>query len=449
MGRRKQQQKLRVWMNGLPVGCWEIGRAGDRLAYSDDWVGHPQGRPLSLSLPFLPGNTPHQGAAVAAFFDNLLPDSETIRRRLAQRHRLAEASPFQLLSALGRDCVGAIQLLPEDETPQDLRTIRGETLDETGIARLLRQAVAVEPLGLREDDADLRLSIAGAQEKTALLRHADRWLLPQGSTPTTHIFKLPLGLVGGMQADMRSSVENEWLCSRLVAGFGLPVANCDIARFEEQKVLVVERFDRRLATDGGWILRQPQEDMCQATATPPHLKYQADGGPGIARILDILTGSQARERDRMNFFRTQLVFWLLAATDGHAKNFSLFHLPGGQYQATPLYDILSAHPIIGTGRGQIAPQKVKLAMAVRGGSNHYLVERIRYGHWLSQARQAGLAPADAARWMDELMEQTGEVVKTVAKALPADFPEDVADSIFQGMLRQRDKLAMGKLAGDE
>ncbi|KMN50511.1 toxin HipA [Chromobacterium violaceum] len=449
MGRRKQQQKLHVWMNGLPVGSWETGRAGDRLTYFDDWVAHPQGRPLSLSLPFLPGGMPHQGTAVAAFFDNLLPDSEAIRRRLAQRHRLAETSPFQLLSALGRDCVGAIQLLPEDETPQDLRTIRGEALDEAGVARLLRQAVAAEPLGLREDEADLRLSIAGAQEKTALLRHAGRWLLPRDSTPTTHIFKLPLGLVGGMQADMRSSVENEWLCSRLVAGFGLPVAACQIARFEEQKVLVVERFDRRLSADGSWILRQPQEDMCQATATPPHLKYQADGGPGIARILDILDGSQARERDRMDFFRAQLVFWLLAATDGHAKNFSLFHLPGGQYQATPLYDILSAHPIIGNGSGRIAPQKVKLAMAVRGRSNHYLLERIRYGHWLAQARQVGLAPGQAARWIDELVEQTDGVVQTVAKELPADFPQDVADAIFQGMRRQRDKLAAGKLAGDE
>lgn len=448
MGRRKQQ-RLHVWMNGLLVGSWELGRAGERLVYFDDWLAHPQARPLSLSLPFLPGNTPHQGAPVTAFFDNLLPDSEAIRRRLAQRHRLAETSPFQLLSVLGRDCVGAIQLLPEDETPLDLQTIRGESLDEAGIARLLRQAVAVEPIGQREEDTDLRLSIAGAQEKTALLLHDGRWVLPRGSTPTTHIFKLPLGLVGGMQADMSHSVENEWLCSRLVAGFGLPVATCQMARFEEQKVLVVERFDRRLSANGDWILRLPQEDMCQATATPPHLKYQVDGGPGIGRILDILGGSQTRERDRMNFFKTQLVFWLLAATDGHAKNFSLFHLAGGQYQATPLYDILSAHPIIGTGRGRIALQKAKLAMAVRGSANHYLLERIRYSHWLAQARQAGLASALAADWIDELLEKTELVLQTVSQELPADFPQDVAVTIFQGVRRQRDKLAAGKLAGEK
>jgi serine/threonine-protein kinase HipA len=256
--------------------------------------------------------------------------------------------------------VGALQLLPEDETPQNLQCIIGEPLDDAAIAALLQQTVQPGLPGQRNSDADLRLSIAGAQEKTALLQHAGRWQRPLGSTPTTHIFKLPLGLVGGMQADMRSSVENEWLCAQLVAAFGLPVARCDIAHFEAQKVLVVERFDRRLSSDGRWLMRLPQEDLCQATATPPYLKYQADGGPGIARILDILAGSENSETDRRQFFKAQVVFWLLAATDGHAKNFSLFHLPGGRYRATPLYDILSAHPVNGQQRRAVPLQALIL-----------------------------------------------------------------------------------------
>lgn len=440
MGRKSHRQQLNVWMNGLLVGEWTLAHGEEIFAYHASWLNHPQTRPLSLSLPFLPNNAAHRGAVVNAYFDNLLPDSDIIRRRLAQHHRLSDSAPFTLLAALGRDCVGALQLLPEDETPQNLQCIIGEPLDDAAIAALLQQTVQPGLPGQRNSDADLRLSIAGAQEKTALLQHAGRWQRPLGSTPTTHIFKLPLGLVGGMQADMRSSVENEWLCAQLVAAFGLPVARCDIAHFEAQKVLVVERFDRRLSSDGRWLMRLPQEDLCQATATPPYLKYQADGGPGIARILDILAGSENSETDRRQFFKAQVVFWLLAATDGHAKNFSLFHLPGGRYRATPLYDILSAHPVIGHGAGKVAPQKAKLAMAVRGQSNHYLIERIQPRHWLAQARSSGLTEAWADELLNELADNTSEILQKIEGELPPDFPADVAETIFHGIRRQREKL---------
>ncbi|GGX79088.1 hypothetical protein GCM10011290_03100 [Vogesella alkaliphila] len=441
MGRKSHRQQLNVWMNGLLVGEWTLTRSGETFSYHDSWPSHPQARPLSLSLPFLPGNAAYRGAVVSAYFDNLLPDSDAIRRRLAQHHQLTDSAPFTLLTALGRDCVGALQLLPEGETPQHLQSITGETLDEAAIANLLRQTVRPGLPGQTDLVTDLRLSIAGAQEKTALLYHDGRWQRPLGNTPTTHIFKLPLGLVGGMAADMRSSVENEWLCARLVAAFGLSVARCDIAHFEEQKVLIVERFDRRLSIDGSWLMRLPQEDLCQATATPPHLKYQSDGGPGIARILDILAGSESSEIDRRQFFKAQVVFWLLAATDGHAKNFSLFHLPGGRYRATPLYDILSAHPIIGHGAGKLAPQKAKLAMAVRGQSNHYLIDRIQPRHWLAQARSSGLTEAWAKDLLNELADTTDKVLQEVQAGLPSDFPADVAEAIFHGIRRQRDKLA--------
>ncbi|MFT4173937.1 MAG: type II toxin-antitoxin system HipA family toxin [Rhodocyclaceae bacterium] len=440
MGRKAHAQSLDVWMNGIPVGTWTRAAGEERLDYFDSWIAAREARPLSLSLPFTPGNTPWRGAAVAAFFDNLLPDSDAIRRRLAQRHRLAGTQAFDLLTALGRDCVGALQLLPAGQAPHELASIQGDVLDEAGIAALLRAATTPAPLGDAAGD-DLRLSIAGAQEKTALLRQGDRWLLPHGSTPTTHIFKLPLGRVGNMQADMRTSVENEWLCARLVAAFGLPVAHCDMARFEDQKVLVVERFDRRPARDGRWIVRLPQEDMCQATGTSPLLKYQADGGPGIAAIMAILAGSARADADRRDFFKAQVVFWLLAATDGHAKNFSITHLPQARYQATPLYDVLSAHPIIGRGRNHIAPQKARLAMAVRGRSNHYLIERIEARHWVAQAQQVGLGQAAAEDILAEVAAAAPGAVDAVSRQLPAGFPADVADAVFAGMVRQAQRLA--------
>jgi serine/threonine-protein kinase HipA len=305
----------------------------------------------------------------------------------------------------------------------------------------LRETTSAPQLGQHEPIDDLRLSIAGAQEKTALLRHGRRWLLPEGSTPTTHIFKLPLGLVGNMRADMRTSVENEWLCSRIVAAYGLPVARCEMERFDDQKVLVVERFDRRLSSDKSWILRLPQEDMCQATGTPALLKYESDGGPGIERIMEVLAGSTHAAQDRRRFFQTQMIFWVLAATDGHAKNFSIAHLPGNQYESTPLYDVLSAHPVIGRGRNQFAAHRVRLAMAVRGKNVHYLIGEIQRRHWIAQGRRVGLAAAEVETAIDEIGARTPQVIDEVAALLPGDFPMDLAEAIFDGMRRLVRKLA--------
>ncbi len=438
MGRHSGTRKLIIWMNGIPVGYWQLTRQGDQFGYFDDWLTDEQARPLSLSLPFLPGNFPYQGQIVSNYFDNLLPDNDAIRRRLAQRHHAESTGAFHLLAELGRDCAGAIQLLPEDENPSDLYEINGLPLDAAGVAQRLRNTT--QAFGLHDHDEDLKLSIAGAQEKTALLYHEGQWFLPRGSTPTTHIFKLPLGLVGHMQADMRTSVENEWLCSKILDAYGIPIASCEIEHFEEQKALVVKRFDRAPSSDASWIIRLPQEDMCQATGTSPLHKYQSDGGPGISEIMKLLHGSDQAERDRRNFFKTQIIFWVLAATDGHAKNFSIFHLAGSRYHATPIYDVLSAHPVIGTGRNQIAPQKAKLAMAVRSSTNHYRIDSIQRRHWIAHANQVALGANAAEQLIEEIIDSTGTVISQVQAMLPDNFPEDIAEAIFKGMKSHCAKL---------
>lgn len=435
MSTRRMANRLDLWMNGLPVGYWENVRGVERLVYFDSWISDQQGRPLSLSLPFTPGNQPYRGRIVSDYFDNLLPDSDRIRRRIAVRYRTSGTSPFELLAALGRDCVGALQILPAGEEPTGLTRINGRVLEESDIAKLLKETTATPHAGEHESADNLRLSIAGAQEKTALLRREGQWLLPEGSTPTTHILKLPLGLVGNMRADMRTSVENEWLCSKIIAAFGLPVAPCEIARFDDTKALVVERFDRRLASNAKWIVRLPQEDMCQATGTPGLDKYEADGGPGIDAVMAVLDGSARAADDRRNFFLSQIVFWLLAATDGHAKNFSITLLAGGQFVSTPLYDILSAHPIVGRGRNHIAPQRISLAMAVRGRNRHYRIDEIAPRHWIAQGQRVGFAAGEIEQMIARVAADTSRVIEAVSAQIPAGFPEDVADAVFSGMRR--------------
>ena len=433
MGRRSHTRALNAWTNGKLVGQWRLpARGPTEFQYAASWTTAPEGRPLSLSLPMTPDNLPLRGELVLNYFDNLLPDSDRIRARLQSRFRTRSREAFDLLEAIGRDCVGAVQLLPEDRAPDDVFRIEAEPLDEAGVERTLTAAVAPASTFGGADDGDFRISIAGAQEKTALTWHGGRWCRPRGATPTTHIFKLPLGLVGNRQADMRTSVENEWLCAQLLAGFGVPVAPCEIRRFGEQKVLVVERFDRRLATSGDYWLRLPQEDFCQATGTPPNLKYEADGGPGLIDIARVLHSSESREADLATLLKAQLLFWMLAATDGHAKNFSIFLLAGGRYRLTPLYDVLSAWPVTGDGPNRLDYQKLRLAMALRGKNAHYRLREIQRRHFNGTARKCGFGP-DMDALIEETVARVPEVVDRVGASLPAGFPEDVFTATADGL----------------
>jgi serine/threonine-protein kinase HipA len=429
-------------MNGEHVGVWERAAGEHRFRYDEAWLQSAAARVLSLSMPFTPGNAPHRGAVVQNYFDNLLPDNDSIRQRLRDKFAAASAEAFDLLQAIGRECVGAIQILPLGQVPKGYNRIEFEPLDEPGVERAIAASLsAARVLGQRDDD-DFRISIAGAQEKTALLFHEGRWCRPLGATPTTHIVKLPLGLVGNLQADMRDSVENEWLCAQIVNAFGLPTAPSEIATFGERKVLVVERFDRALQAatrNKAWIARLPQEDFCQALGVAGARKYEADGGPGMRDILRVLDASANAAADKRAFVKAQIVFWLLAATDGHAKNFSLFHERGGGYRLTPFYDVLSAWPIVGNGANQMSWQKARLAMAVRNKNVHWRLAEILPRHWDAVARQAGLGDAVALR--EEILAELPSVVKGVSALLPKAFPGRVAEAVFKGMAASAARLA--------
>ena len=436
-----QDRMLAVWTNGERVGTWLVDDGEHRFQYADTWLASPATRRLSLSLPFTPGNVPHRGDVVLNFFDNLLPDSDPIRRRLSEKFSTGSTDTFALLAAVGRDCVGAVQLLSPGAEPHGYDRIDAVPLSETGVEQAINSAITGgRVIGQAEPD-DFRISIAGAQEKTALLWHKGQWMRPMGATPTTHIFKLPLGLVGNMRADMSDSVENEWLCARLLALLGLPVADCEPAIFGQRKVLVVQRFDRALESPKGvpaWWARLPQEDFCQALGVAGERKYEADGGPGIRAILRQLDTSNRANVDRLVFVQAQLAFWLMAATDGHAKNFSIFLERGGGFHMTPLYDVLSAWPIVGNGSSQVHPRRAKLAMALRSKNTHYHLHEINTRHWQGLAQQSGVP--GAFDQMVGLVLQVPDALERVKALLPQDFPQRVFKPIRAGMLAQAEKF---------
>lgn len=433
VARPRTRIPLIIYINGEKVGTLSFSSTGKmQLAYAPSWLESGNSRPLSLSLPL--SHHPLHGTVVEHFFDNLLPDNDAIRKRIQTRFGAASDRCFDLLWHIGRDCVGAVQLLPEPEEPPDIKAITAEPLTDADVAETLRNYQTM-PLGMQRS-SDFRISIAGAQEKTALLWHDGRWCRPHGVTPTTHIFKLPIGQTP--RIDLSDSVENEWLCHRILTEYGMPVARAEICTFEDIKTLVVERFDRRISKDGTWIIRLPMEDMCQALGVPPVFKYEEDGGPGIHGIMDLLLGSENAGADRRLFMKTQLLFWLLGAIDGHGKNFSIYLLPRGAYRMTPLYDVMSAWPIV--ARKELHKKQMKMAMSVDGKNKHYYWGEILERHWASMARKVRFPEDELAGITRELLDPMEDIINRVVSSLPAGFPASVAEPVFNGMLAAKSKF---------
>lgn len=432
---KSQYQGLNIFMNGHLVGELEkTPSAGLRFTYDDSWLTSPLARPLSLSLPLI--NAPYEGDIVANYFDNLLPDNVEIRARIQSKFQIATSQPFDLLGVIGRECVGAIQILVENKVDFK-KQILCEPINDHEIASIL-SGYKNFPLGMKDNSSEFRISIAGAQEKSAFLFHNNQWNRPVGTTPTTHIFKLPIGYISHRQLDLRDSCENEWLCSKIAEAFGIPVAECEILNFDQVKTLCVSRFDRKLSDDHTWIMRLPQEDICQALGVSPHLKYQADGGPGIKEIMNLLLGSSNPTIDRDMFMRSIVLFWLLAAIDGHAKNFSIFILPEGKYRLTPLYDIMSAYPLMSS----LQPQKIKMAMAFKGKNVHYHWYNLQRRHFLDTAKFVNYSPERAAMILDDMLTKVDAVIEKVTAILPQQFPQNISQSIFEGMLAIKRKLSI-------
>jgi serine/threonine-protein kinase HipA len=433
MARSRAHVPLGVFVNGRRVGRLRKEFSGSiDFQYDGSWLEWKHTFPISLSLPLREDR--YVGNSVIAVFDNLLPDSSPIRRRLAERVRAEGDDAYSLLAAIGRDCVGALQFLPGNEKPKAIGKPQGEIVSDERVAAILADLVRT-PLGVSAEEEDFRISIAGAQEKTALLYWKGHWCIPHGSTPTTHILKPQIGpLKSGI--DLSKSVENEHFCMELARELGLPTAKTTMVDFGDQRVLIVERFDRQWTRDNR-LLRLPQEYCCQALSVPPTRNYQIDGGPGIEQVLELLKASDTPAEDQRLFVRAQLVFWLLGATDGHAKNFSLFIYPGGGFRLTPLYDVMSAQPTLDAH--QIPRKKMRLAMSV-GNNRHYLIDTVMPRHFVESAENAGVPGSVVREQLKELADLAPRAIKSATKRLPFGFPRDISSSIARGV-EQRLTLA--------
>lgn len=363
--------ELIVLLGGKEVGRIRRHKNGRlTFAYDQAWREAEGAYPLSLSMPLAAAE--HGSGAVEAFLWGLLPDNEQVLERWARKFHVSARNVFALIAHVGEDCAGAVQFVP----PERLDTVLSgdadsvEWLDKKSIAGRLRM--------LREDHAAWRLpgdtgqfSLAGTQPKTALLYQKGKWGIPSGRMPTTHILKPPTGQFDG-------HAENEHICLALARAFGLPAASSQVMHFGDEIAIAVERYDR--VHTGNEILRVHQEDACQALGIPPGRKYENDGGPGVAEIVETLrTHSSARDEDIRTFIDAIGFNWLIAGSDAHAKNYSLLIGSGPRVRLAPLYDIASVLPY-----EQFDLRKVNLAMKIGG---QYRLREIGIRQWRKLAQE--------------------------------------------------------------
>jgi serine/threonine-protein kinase HipA len=443
--------ELLVLLDGREVGTVRQTRGKLSFVYADSWRSAQGAYPLSLSMPLAAAE--HSHAAIEPFIWGLLPDNEFVLNRWAKQFHVSPRNAFALIGHVGEDCAGAVQFVTPDRREEMTTAPPVETqwLTETEVASRLRVLQSDASAGRAPSDTG-QFSLAGAQPKTALLFDGQRWGVPSGRTPTTHILKPPTGVFDG-------HAENEHLCLKLARSLGLPTSHSEVRKFEGVTAIVLERYDRvniiltsakqmvtsntQLAIDTAKlpdsllrnkilvaateddvkmqailgharatpVYRVHQEDFCQALRVHPSLKYQNEGGPGPRQIVEqirnhIVDGRRsekhanikAPEVDVQTFIDALIFNWLIGGTDAHAKNYSIL-ISGSVVRLAPLYDIASI-----LAYDDIDPRKAKLAMKI---GQEYKLQAITLSDWRELA---------ASIRFDE--PQLIDRIRAMAKALP-------------------------------
>ena len=414
-------------LDGREVGRVTHSKGRLSFTYADSWRNAQGAYPLSLSMPLI--TKEHGHGAIEPFIWGLLPDSDAILSRWAQKFQVSARSAFALISIAGEDCAGAIQFVAPDKLDDFLNGPAAETqwLTRSEVAKRLRSLKADASMTRSSSDVG-QFSLAGTQAKTALLFYAQRWGVPSGRTPTTHILKPAANGSEGR-------AENEHLCLRLAKAMGLPAAHSEVKHFEEVTAIVVERYDRvnnpnasmAVPVSGAskqmHIHRVHQEDFCQAFNVHPTQKYQNAGGPGPEKILEAIrenVSSPSVAEAHSNFSRPvdddistfigALIFnWLIGGTDAHGKNYSILLGGGGTARLAPLYGITSMF-----GYADIDPLSARLAMKI---GDEYKLSAVGLSAWrkfAARVRMDGDFMVDSLRAMAvELPDRLSDEIKAI------------------------------------
>lgn len=408
--------RLTVELYGATAARLERAADGScSLEYEASWLELPNAVPLSLSLPLT--TTTHRGETVRRFIDNLLPDDPAVRDRWALDAGLDDTEPFALLSAYGHDVSGAARYIASE--PRASRRGR-EHAGDGAIAKRIRDLYADATAWHGQPGEFLgQFSLAGAQAKFSLTRADGAWWFSDVDA-STHIVK-PF-VRGIADADLV-----EFMTMSTARAFGISTASVSIDRFEDERALVVERFDR--AVVGSEITRLHQEDVVQALGMSRLRKYEQHGGPTIDALRTIVAGFPNPEdaaRSQLHLAQMLGFSWLVANTDAHGKNYSVQLLPWGRSLA-PLYDASSAIPYLGVGtedRDSIGRRIRETSLSMRYGASYELGEIGAF----ELDRIGRLSGAGAGPYRDLLHSMAVDfpaVIGRIAEGLPTDLQTDV------------------------
>jgi serine/threonine-protein kinase HipA len=387
-----------------------------QLDYDDEYMRMPGATPLSLSMPLAQRSYPDQ--VISPWLWGLLPDDPSVLARWTRHFDLSRAAPYPLLATqVGLDCPGAVRFCaPErvDETVSHAGQIIWLAVED--VARILADLGRDSTNWLGAEFTG-QFSLAGAQAKTALLCEDDKWGVPRGAVPTTHILKPAISGLAGHDL-------NEHLCLDAARRAGLPTVSSRIVRFGDQTAVVLKRYDRYWQDNK--CQRIHQEDLCQALAVSPTKKYQNEGGPGpsdVAALFRRAMPLKAAEHAVRTFADALIWNWLIGGTDAHAKNYSLV-LQGEHARLAPLYDIASGLPY---GDHE---KKLRLAMKVGGD---YQLNPYR-NRWPDAARDLGIPEVELVERARVLAQTVGDAFADAAKdpdvtVLASDLPGKLTDII--------------------
>lgn len=415
----KAEERLSVFLGDRLVGV--LSHPGPRrfgFQYSADVIEEWDGSPvLSASLPVR--EAPFSNAACKPYFEGLLPEG-TVRETLERQFRVAPGDGFRLLREIGRECAGAVIVLPDEAESPEHSFASVDWLTDAELAKRISE-LAAHPLGVELDGP--RLSLGGVQDKLVVVRDAaGRIGLPVGGAPSTHIIKPG-------HAGYEDIVANEAFCLMTVRSTGLDAANASVLDVAGRPVLLVERFDRTL--DGTMRVRRlHQEDMCQALGVLPVSKYESDGGPGLAAIAEGIRGTSSRvASDLATFMRYVAANFLLGNSDAHAKNFAFLYQATSEARLAPLYDVVST---------EMYAVKNQLAMSIGSAREPHEVDR---GSWEQAARDCGLNARLLVRDLTEFGERLVECAHATRERARAEgWHVGVIDRVVEVAERRLDQV---------
>lgn len=408
------QDFLNVYLNNDLIGVLsKDGNGGVNYQYMKNAK-----QQLSLSLPIK--DTVYSNNECIGFFNGLLPESESVRIAIGKKYGINPKNDFSMLNAIGYDCAGAVSFFENEPTGlQEFYEISGKSLNEEELEQYIND-LPKKPLAI---GSDKRLSLAGAQDKTAVALINNEIVIPDKNVPSTHILKPAI-------KDLKETIENEYICLKAIEKLGVAVPNIEIRKANNTPYFLIERYDREIKNNQ--IKRIHQEDFCQASNIVSAYKYQAEGGVDIKTCIEILKRTSQPAVSIKQFIEAMIFNYLIGNNEAHGKNFSILYLDN-KIKLAPVYDILctSIYPELSN----------KMAMKIGG---YYDSNKIYPRHFERMANDIGVSYTQIKKTLKTQCNILPDIFKEVSATFENDIGNDIIKIVEKNCLRNEKKLNLYK-----